>query len=66
MIYFDRQTQERLVTRMTNFLEPGGHLFIGHSESLNGLKQPLQYVRPATYMKPRSGTGILVKGFSRL
>lgn len=66
MIYFDRQTQERLVTRMANFLEPGGHLFIGHAESLNGLKQPLQYLRPATYIKVRPGTRISPKGFSSL
>ncbi|MBV9266128.1 MAG: protein-glutamate O-methyltransferase CheR [Acidobacteriaceae bacterium] len=65
MIYFDRQTQESLVNRLANVLEPGGHLFIGHAESLNGLKQPLQYVRPAIYIKPRPGSGILSKGFSR-
>jgi chemotaxis protein methyltransferase CheR len=66
MIYFDQPTQERLVTRMAKFLEPGGYLFIGHAESLNGLKQPLQYVRPATYVKPRPGIGLLSKGFSRV
>lgn len=61
MIYFDRPTQERVVQRMSRFLELGGHLLIGHAESLNGLKQPLQYVRPATYRKPGGGTGVLPK-----
>jgi chemotaxis protein methyltransferase CheR len=56
MIYFDRATQERVVQRLSQFLEPGGYLFIGHAESLNGLKQPLQYVCPATYRKPGLNT----------
>jgi chemotaxis protein methyltransferase CheR len=54
MIYFDRPTQERVVRRLSQSLEPGGYLLIGHAESLNGLQQPLQYVRPATYRKPGS------------
>ena len=52
MIYFDRPTQERVVRQLSRYLEPGGYLLVGHAESLNGLKQPLQYVRPATYRKP--------------
>lgn len=57
MIYFDRPTQERVVRRLTQFLEPGGHLLIGHAESLNGIKHSLQYVHPATYRKPGPGIG---------
>ena len=55
MIYFDRPTQERVVRQLTQFLEPGGYLLIGHAESLNGIKNSLQYVRPATYRKPGPG-----------
>jgi chemotaxis protein methyltransferase CheR len=51
MIYFDAQTQEQLVRRLCQQLEPGGYLFIGHSESLNGISHPLKYVRPAIYRK---------------
>jgi len=51
MIYFDRKTQESLVNRLTACLEPGGHLLIGHAESLNGIDHDLRYVRPATYRK---------------
>jgi chemotaxis protein methyltransferase CheR len=51
MIYFDAQTQEQLVRRLCQQLEPGGYLFIGHSESLNGITHPLKYVRPAIYRK---------------
>jgi chemotaxis protein methyltransferase CheR len=55
MIYFDRQTQQDLVNRLAARLEPGGYLFIGHSESLGGIDQPLEYVQPAVYRKPEGG-----------
>lgn len=51
MIYFDRETQTRLVQRLGNLLEPGGYLFVGHSESLNGMEHGLHYVQPAIYRK---------------
>jgi chemotaxis protein methyltransferase CheR len=37
MIYFDTDEQRRLVTRFGNCLVPGGYLFLGHAESLQGL-----------------------------
>jgi chemotaxis protein methyltransferase CheR len=51
MIYFDRPTQEDLVRRFTNRLEPGGWLLIGHSEGLSGPRSGLKYVQPATYRR---------------
>jgi chemotaxis protein methyltransferase CheR len=51
MIYFDRQTQERLVQRFAALLRPGGFLFVGHSESLTALDHGLRYVRPAVYQR---------------
>ena len=41
LIYFDRRTQERVLSRICQHLRPGGHLYVGHSESLNGLSLPL-------------------------
>jgi chemotaxis protein methyltransferase CheR len=55
MIYFDRETQRSLVNRLTAHIEPGGHLFIGHAESLGGIDQPLEFVQPAVYRKPVDG-----------
>jgi chemotaxis protein methyltransferase CheR len=52
MIYFDRPTQEELVNKLTRRLVPGGYLFVGHSESLTGIRHPLQTVRPAIYRRP--------------
>lgn len=55
MIYFDKPTQEQLVRRFAERLEPGGWLFIGHSEGLMGIRHGLEYVRPAVYRNPGGG-----------
>jgi chemotaxis protein methyltransferase CheR len=51
MIYFSKETQERLVNRFHGLLRPGGFLFVGHSESLSAMDHPYRYVRPAVYQK---------------
>lgn len=51
MIYFDRPTQEQLVARLKDQLVPGGHLFVGHSESLVGLEHGMKCVRPSIYRR---------------
>jgi chemotaxis protein methyltransferase CheR len=35
VIYFDRDTQRRLLSRFAAHLEPGGYLFMGHSENIH-------------------------------
>jgi chemotaxis protein methyltransferase CheR len=52
MIYFDKATQQSLVERLSQHLEEGGYLFIGHSESLNNISHGFEYVSPAIYRKP--------------
>jgi chemotaxis protein methyltransferase CheR len=52
MIYFDKETQEELVNKLSRRLIPGGYLLVGHSESLTGIKHPLQLIKPATYRRP--------------
>ena len=51
MIYFDPPTRERLVQRFHALLAPGGHLFVGHSETLSSLSHSFRYVEPAVYVK---------------
>src|SRR5579863_7830499 len=55
MIYFNKATQEKVVARMATFLEPGGYLFVGHSEGLTGIVHTLESVAPAVYRKPGAG-----------
>ena len=49
MIYFNRATQQSIVDRLVPCLEPGGYLFVGHSESLNGVQHNLRYIKPSVY-----------------
>lgn len=51
VIYFDRQTQERLFRRIADQIVSGGYLFTGHSESLTGMNVPLRAVAPTIYQK---------------
>lgn len=51
MIYFNEQTRENLVNTMYDLIEPGGYLFVGHSESLNYNKSKFKYILPAVYRK---------------
>ena len=51
MIYFDKQTRENLIRRFYEILQPGGYLFVGHSESLSSLTHDFEYVQPAIYVK---------------
>ena len=41
LIYFDRATQESVLERLCSHLRPGGYLFLGHSESITGLRLPV-------------------------
>ncbi len=51
MIYFNNQLREELVARFESHLVKGGYLFVGHSESLNGIKTTLEQVAPMVYKK---------------
>ena len=52
MIYFDPETKTRVVHNLLPRLKPGGHLFIGHSETLNGITNRVTSVEPTIYRKP--------------
>jgi chemotaxis protein methyltransferase CheR len=52
MIYFYKETQQRLIQRFWDCLASGGVLFTGHSESLTGVKHRFNYVQPTIYVKP--------------
>ena len=52
MIYFDIQSREQAVKRMSHYLAPGGFLIVGHSESLMGINHGLKSIRQGIYQKP--------------
>lgn len=51
MIYFDDTTRGEVVRRVSEVLNPGGYLFVGHAESLHGLQVNLKQVMPAIYQR---------------
>ncbi|MFT3741020.1 MAG: CheR family methyltransferase [Breznakibacter sp.] len=51
LIYFDRHTQEKVINKLCQQLEPGGYFFIGHSESLSGMSVPLVHIKPTIFQK---------------
>ncbi|HHQ14253.1 MAG TPA: chemotaxis protein CheR [Chromatiales bacterium] len=51
IIYFDKATQKRLIERYADILRPGGHLFIGHSESLLNMTERFTLLGKTIYKK---------------
>jgi chemotaxis protein methyltransferase CheR len=51
MIYFDEQARKKLIQKFYNITEPGGYLFIGHSESISREDIKYKYIMPAVYRK---------------
>ncbi len=44
LIYFDPAEQKRVVAKLVRALRPGGYLFLGHSESVQGQFDDLKFV----------------------
>lgn len=51
MIYFDAKTKIELINKFYELTEPGGYLFVGHSESINKEETQYKYIMPAVYRK---------------
>ncbi len=51
LIYFDRETQRRVLIRICDRLRAGGYLFVGHSETVAGNGLPLESVAAALYRR---------------
>jgi chemotaxis protein methyltransferase CheR len=50
LIYFDRELKRRVVERLSEHLAPGGHLFVGHAESIHEMPA-LRCVWPTVYSR---------------
>ncbi|MBO5690954.1 MAG: chemotaxis protein CheR [Spirochaetaceae bacterium] len=51
LIYFDKKNQERVITQFLRYLEPGGYLFLGHSETIFGMTLPFKTVAPTVFQR---------------
>lgn len=49
LIYFEKHIQEAVIHKIAQQMHPGGYLFIGHSESLQGLDVPVKQVHGTLY-----------------
>lgn len=51
LIYFDKETQERVINKLCSKLAVKGTFFLGHSESLTGISAPLKQIKPTIFEK---------------
>ncbi|MFK0161293.1 CheR family methyltransferase [Rhizobium sp. NPDC090279] len=51
LIYFDKPTQEKVLSRLCEKLVPGGFLYVGHSETISGLNLPVRQVANTVFKK---------------
>ncbi|MCW2275799.1 chemotaxis protein CheR [Rhodoblastus acidophilus] len=51
LIYFDKATQRQVLDRLCRRLEPGGYLFLGHSESVTGFDLPIRSIGGTIFQK---------------
>ena len=49
MIYFDHNTQGKLLQRFAKMLKPGGLLFVGHSEHFQNMNSPFRLLGQSVY-----------------
>lgn len=55
MIYFDAATRNSTVNKLYEMIEPGGYLFIGHSEMIDRSASKFESILPAVYRKIENG-----------
>ncbi len=51
IIYFDAETKATLMGKFHHHLKDNGYMFIGHSESLMGMKDKFKYMKNTIYQK---------------
>lgn len=56
LIYFDKPTQEAIISKLLRHLDDDGYLFLGHSETVFSMDLPVENVAPAVYKKRRVGS----------
>ena len=51
LIYFNKENQSEVIRRILENMNSGGYLFLGHSESLAGMRKYLKSVGASIYRK---------------
>lgn len=51
MIYFDKETKQRLLEKVYDLLEPGGYLFVGKTETIERRSLAFDMVKPSIFRK---------------
>ena len=51
LIYFDKPTQAKVLSRLCDCLVPGGFLYVGHSETVTGITLPVRQVANTVFKK---------------
>lgn len=51
MIYFDEETKRRVISKIYDFMEPGGYLIIGGTESIDKSATKFNFIRPSVFRK---------------
>lgn len=51
LIYFDKATQQSVLSRLCHHLRPGGYLIVGHSETVTGFDLPLNSVATTAFRR---------------
>ncbi|MBN1951951.1 MAG: hypothetical protein JW801_12185 [Bacteroidales bacterium] len=51
LIYFDRDNQYNILSKLCMNLKSGGYLFLGHSESITGFNLPVTQIMPTVFKK---------------
>jgi chemotaxis protein methyltransferase CheR len=49
LIYFDIETQEKIINKICRVIKDNGLLFLGHSESITRMNVPLKQLRPTVF-----------------
>jgi chemotaxis protein methyltransferase CheR len=51
LIYFDKETQHRLIRHFADLIRPGGYLMLGHAEAMHGFDEILRSVGHSIYQR---------------
>lgn len=51
LIYFEKEVQAQVIARLCDNLRPGGHLILGHSETIMGARVPLEPVANTVFRR---------------